>query len=114
LKELENIDDECDAYNIDFVKISDPGVASSFKLHKLPALVYYRKGNANLYDGKDLLDEDAVLKWILVTKESVANVIEEVDSTTLDNLIEGGVSVVVYFCKSTLPVTWSDSAAFFQ
>ena len=99
LNELENIDDECDAHNIDFVKISDPGVASSFKLTNLPSLVYYRRGGANIYEG-DLSDEHAVLDWVLETKEGAANVIEEVDSKTLESLLEGDLSVVVYFCKS--------------
>lgn len=98
LKELENIDDECDQHNIDFVKISDPGVAPKFKLTKIPAIIYFRRSAPIHYHG-DLMDEDAVLKWVLTTKEEDVDVIEEVDVRTLEEMIEAHASVVVYFCK---------------
>lgn len=99
LKELENIDDECDALNVDFVKISDPGVAPAFKLATLPALVYFRRTVPIRYGG-DLMDEEAVLVWVTTTKEQDIDVIEEVDMATLEQMIGDHVSVVVYFCKS--------------
>lgn len=98
LKELENIDDECDQHNIDFVKISDPGVAPKFKLTHIPALIYFRRSAPIHYHG-DLMDEDAVLKWVLTTKEEDVDVIEEVDEKTLEDMIEAHASLVVYFCK---------------
>lgn len=101
MQELENIDDECDAHNIDFVKISDAGIAASFKLAAVPTLVYFRKGTASVFDG-DLVDEDTALAWILATKEAAGDVIEDVDSATFDKLLEGSVSVVAYFCKLDL------------
>nr|CAG4638530.1 EOG090X0856 [Cyclestheria hislopi] len=96
LKELENIDDECDAANIDFVKISDPGIAASFKLSGLPALLYFRKTVSNQYKG-DLMDEDNVLRWIMTTKEEDADIIEEVDDKTLKDMLDKHASIVVYF-----------------
>ena len=98
LKELENIDDECDDLNIDFVKISDPGVATTFKLAKLPSLIYYRKGEANLFEG-DLLDEESVLKWVIGTKEATPDVIEPIDAESLEAIIDAKTNVVVFFCK---------------
>lgn len=98
LKELENIDDECDDLNIDFVKISDPGVATTFKLAKLPSLIYYRKGEANLFEG-DLLDEESVLKWVIGTKEATPDVIEPIGAESLEAIIDAKTNVVVFFCK---------------
>lgn len=101
LKELENIDDECDELNVDFVKISDPGVASTFKLSRVPALVYFRRTAAIPYTG-DLMDEDAVLRWVMSTKEQDVDIIEEVDAKTLEQMLDEQGSVVVYFCKFSL------------
>ncbi|EFX69653.1 hypothetical protein DAPPUDRAFT_202746 [Daphnia pulex] len=96
LKELENIDDECDALNVDFVKISDPGVAPAFKLTTLPALVYFRRSVPIRFDG-DLTDEEGVLSWVTTTKEQDVDVIEEVDVATLEKMLHDHVNVVVYF-----------------
>ena len=98
LKELENIDDECDELNVDFVKISDPGVAPIFKLTQIPALIYFRRTVPIHYDG-DLMDEDAVLRWVTSTKEQDVDIIEEVDAKTLEQMLDEHGSVVVYFCK---------------
>ena len=98
LKELENIDDECDSINVDFVKISDPGVAPAFKLTALPALLYFRRTVPIRYDG-DLMDEEGVLRWVTSTKEQDVDVIEEVDVATLEKMLQDDASVVVYVCK---------------
>ena len=98
LKELENIDDECESINVDFVKISDPGVAPAFKLTALPALLYFRRTVPIRYDG-DLMDEEGVLRWVTSTKEQDVDVIEEVDVATLEKMLQDDASVVVYFCK---------------
>ena len=99
LKELESIDDECDSINVDFVKISDPGVATNFKLPSVPALVYFRRTVPIRYEG-DLMDEEVVLNWVTTTKQQDIDVIEEVDMPTLEKMIKDKSSVVVYFCKS--------------
>jgi hypothetical protein len=52
LQELENIDDECDRYGIQMVKIMDTQLAKRYGIKTFPALVYFRNGNPLLYDGK--------------------------------------------------------------
>ena len=52
LDELENIDDECDAKGITFVKIDDPSEASEYGIEELPALVYFEFGIPTVYEGK--------------------------------------------------------------
>lgn len=42
LQELENIDDECEDKDIDFVKISDEGIQKEYDLPGLPSVVFYR------------------------------------------------------------------------
>lgn len=51
LVELENIDDECDLFGIQMVKIQDPQLAKRYGIKTFPALVYFRNGNPLLYDG---------------------------------------------------------------
>ena len=51
LKELENIDDECDAHQIAFVKISNLDEAKEYGLDNLPALVYFENRIPSVYEG---------------------------------------------------------------
>ncbi|XP_065578951.1 uncharacterized protein LOC136039286 isoform X4 [Artemia franciscana] len=99
LKELEDIDDECDSFGIDFVKISDDGIEKEFNIKELPALVYFKKEESTQYQG-DLMDEQMVLKWIVATKEASNDVIEAVDSKTLENMIADEDFLAVYFYDS--------------
>ena len=52
LKELENIDDECDSNEIAFVKISNLDEAKEYGLDTLPALVYFENRIPSVYEGK--------------------------------------------------------------
>ena len=52
LKELENIDDECDSNEIAFVKISNLAEAKEYGLDTLPALVYFENRIPSVYEGK--------------------------------------------------------------
>jgi hypothetical protein len=52
LTELENIDDECDQHEINFVKIDDPMLAKEYGINdELPALVYFENGLPSVYEG---------------------------------------------------------------
>lgn len=55
LNELENIDDECEEKNIDFVKTSDDDVQKEYDLPGLPALAFYRNKFRTIYTGKNAL-----------------------------------------------------------
>ena len=52
LAELENIDDECDEYGIQMVKLQDPPLAKRYGIKTFPSLVYFRNGNPLTFDGK--------------------------------------------------------------
>lgn len=52
LRELENIDDEAEDQDIQFVKIADPALAAEYGLHQLPALVYFEDKDPSVYEGK--------------------------------------------------------------
>lgn len=82
LQELENIDDECEEKDIDFVKTSDAGVDKEYDLDSLPTLVFYRNRFRNIYAG-DLMHEEAILEWVLELRDSAPDVIENVDRKTL-------------------------------
>lgn len=51
--ELENIDDECDAKGISFVKIDNDDEAKEYGIDILPTLVYFEKGVPHVYSGKE-------------------------------------------------------------
>lgn len=82
LQELENIDDECEEKDIDFVKTSDVGIRKEYDLPNLPALVFYRNRFRNIYNG-DLMEEEEILNWVLELRDSAPDVIESVDRKTL-------------------------------
>ena len=53
LAELENIDDECDEFGIQMVKLQDPPLAKRYGIKTFPSLVYFRNGNPLTFDGKN-------------------------------------------------------------
>lgn len=97
IEELEHIDDECDKYGIQFVKIDDAAAADEYGLDSLPAIVYFEKGIPNVYDG-ELEEEDEFLEWLVAQLEK--DEIEDVTDEMLDKLINEGKNLAVLFCKS--------------
>ncbi|GFQ72443.1 thioredoxin domain-containing protein [Trichonephila clavata] len=96
LNELENIDDDAEEYDIDFVKISDPKLAEEYTIVSFPTLVFFRKHFPQFYDG-DLMDEESVLKWLVESKQMKDDVIEYVDKKMLDVLLDDVDHIAVYF-----------------
>lgn len=52
IQELENIDDECEEKDIDFVKTSDEDIVKEYTLQQLPTLAFYRSKFRTIYEGK--------------------------------------------------------------
>ena len=52
LKELENIDDDTDKFEIIFVKVNDKKLAKQYGVASFPALVYFRNKAPVIYNGK--------------------------------------------------------------
>lgn len=79
LDELEHIDDDTDKHGIHFVKTEDDEYAKEIGITELPALVYFEKGSPSIYD-EDLLDEDEVLKWLILqrTEDTIENINKEI------------------------------------
>ncbi|XP_076628680.1 hulk isoform X2 [Colletes latitarsis] len=96
LQELENIDDECEEKDIDFVKISDEGIEKEYDLPGLPALAFYRHKFRQVYNG-DMMHEEAILEWILDLRTQTPDVIESVDRKTLQVLINDVEHLAVFF-----------------
>ncbi|XP_017837594.1 uncharacterized protein LOC108596411 isoform X1 [Drosophila busckii] len=96
LNELENIDDECEEKDIDFVKTSDDDIDKEYDLPGLPALAFYRHKFRTIYTG-DLMKEEEILEWVIDLHESTADVIESVDRKTLQVLINDVEHLAVYF-----------------
>lgn len=69
LNELENIDDECEEKDIDFVKTSDDDIDKEYDLPGLPALAFYRHKFRTIYTGKTLTEKMNLFRkqylWIL-------------------------------------------------
>ena len=101
LEELETVDDEADAFGIDFVKNNDPHAARQYNIYNTPALVYFRRMSPVVYDG-DLMDGDMILSWL--TSQDVFETkdeIEEVNRKLLEKLLDENEFVAVYFCRTT-------------
>ncbi|KAH8372934.1 hypothetical protein KR009_008358 [Drosophila setifemur] len=96
LNELENIDDECEEKDIDFVKTSDDDIVKEYDLPGLPALAFYRHKFRTIYTG-DLMKEEEILEWVIDLHESTADVIESVDRKTLQVLINDVEHLAVFF-----------------
>ncbi|XP_065338912.1 uncharacterized protein hlk isoform X6 [Cloeon dipterum] len=96
IQELENIDDECEEKDIDFVKTSDEGIEKEYTLPELPVLAFYRSKFRTLYEG-DLMNEEAILEWVLGLHGSAHAVIESVDRKTLQTLINEVEHLAVFF-----------------
>ena len=100
LEELETVDDEADAFGIDFVKNKDPHAARQYNIYNTPALVYFRRMSPVVYDG-DLMDGEMILSWL--TSQDVFETkdeIEEVNRKLLEKLLDENEFVAVYFCKT--------------
>ncbi|XP_072157617.1 uncharacterized protein [Bemisia tabaci] len=94
LNELENIDDECDAIGVVFVKMDNPDEAKEYGIEKIPALMYFEKGIPTTYDG-NLEDEQKVLEWL--DHQQNDDHIEDVTDEMLDMLISKMPHVAVLF-----------------
>lgn len=100
LNELENIDDECDALGIIFVKIDNADEAEEYGIEKIPSLLYFEKGIPTIYEG-NLEDEEKLLEWLRTQSES--DEIEDITDEMLDIIIEKMPYVAVLFCKKLNP-----------
>ncbi|KAL4107625.1 hypothetical protein QTP88_017947 [Uroleucon formosanum] len=96
ISELENIDDECEEKNIQFLKTSDEGIEKEYDLPGLPTLLFYRNKFRKIYTG-DLMHEEAILEWVLDLHESEPDFIESVDRKTLQTLINDVEHLAVFF-----------------
>ncbi|KAL5288605.1 hypothetical protein ACFFRR_009067 [Megaselia abdita] len=96
LNELENIDDECEERDINFVKVSDENIDKEYDLASLPALAFYRNKLRTVYVG-DLMREEEILEWVNELYDSHADVIESVDRKTLQVLINDVEHLAVFF-----------------
>ncbi|OQV19358.1 hypothetical protein BV898_06593 [Hypsibius exemplaris] len=94
LRELENIDDEAEEQDIQFVKIADAALAAEYGVHQLPALVYFEDKNPSVYDG-DLKKEETVLAWLI--KQRHEDTIETVNRDILAKMIKEEDYVAAYF-----------------
>lgn len=100
MEELENIDDECDALGITFVKMDNIEEAVEYGIDSVPKLIYFEKGIPTIYEG-NLQDEEKLLKWL--EEQTSSDQIEDITDEMLDLIIEKMPLVAVLFCKSGIP-----------
>ncbi|KAG9509760.1 Protein disulfide-isomerase A5, partial [Fragariocoptes setiger] len=97
IAELEKIDESVDLSGIDFVKTSDAQAARKWRVKRFPSLVYFRKQTPSYYDG-DLLDEEAVLRWLTSADAfEIPDEIEEVNSRLLSRMLDTYDYIAVLF-----------------
>ena len=97
LDSLERIDERAHRYGLDIVRINSAKSAKTFRIYNPPALVYFRKKDAVLYDG-DLLDPEKLLSWLTSPDmfQSKAD-IELVNRQLLEKLLEDHDFLLVFF-----------------
>ncbi|TRY76604.1 hypothetical protein TCAL_03494 [Tigriopus californicus] len=97
LTELEKIDDECDAFGIQMVKLQDPQLAKRYGIKTFPSLVYFRNGNPLTYEG-DLKNEESVLDWLIDDENrELEDEIEAVNIRMLEKLLDSSPFLAVFF-----------------
>ncbi|KAH0568207.1 hypothetical protein KQX54_019599 [Cotesia glomerata] len=103
LEGLERIDDECDVFGIQMVKIHDPQLAKRYSIRTFPALVYFRNGNPLLFEG-DLQSEESVLEWLIDDdNRELADEIESVNERMLERLFDESPFLAVFFYDEDCP-----------
>ncbi|CAL1299251.1 unnamed protein product [Larinioides sclopetarius] len=104
LEELENIDGFTDEYGIQMVKTQDSRIARRYGVKQFPALIFFRNERPLVYKG-DLLNEEAVLDWILSENTlELPDDIEEVNGKMLEKLVEKHQLIAVYFYEEECEV----------
>ncbi|XP_018318516.1 uncharacterized protein LOC108732303 isoform X2 [Agrilus planipennis] len=103
LENLEQIDDECDVYGIQLVRIMDPQLAKRYSIKTFPALVYFRNGNPLLFEG-DLQNHLSVLEWLTDDdNRELADEIEAVNERMLTRLLKESPFLAVFFYDENCP-----------
>ena len=97
LTELENIDDDVERQKIKMSKTTDASFAEEVGVETYPALVFFKDGVPNLYEG-DLTVEEEVLDWL--TEMKVESHIELITRPMLETMVEETQYLAVFFCES--------------
>ena len=98
LTELENIDDDVERQKIKMSKTTDASFAEEVGVDTYPALVFFKDGVPNLYEG-DLGVEEEVLDWL--TEMKVESHIELITRPMLETMVEETQYLAVFFCELT-------------
>ncbi|XP_035224969.1 uncharacterized protein LOC118197552 [Stegodyphus dumicola] len=118
LQSLENIDDDAEQNDVDFVKVSDTNIAEIYNVTKFPTMLFFRKQTPFVYEG-DLKKPDALLQWLIENRDRPDSFIEDVDRRQLEVLLEEQ-TVGVFFSRgapnspskpqpnNSLPPFWSE------
>lgn len=98
LAEIEHIDDEADAANINFVKIDDKNLAKLYGVFALPGILFFKSGGKDpvIYAG-DIYDEQQILQWLLTQKDPSGDVIEVAGGSELMTMITEEEALAIYF-----------------
>lgn len=78
------------------MKCEDDDFAKDLGIEELPALVYIEENIPSIYD-EDLLDEDEILKWLIIQRNE--ETIENVNKEILFKLIDERDYLAVLFYK---------------
>ena len=80
-------------------KTTDASFAEEVGVDSFPALVFFKDGVPNLYEG-DLSVEEEVLDWL--TEMKVENHIELITRPMLETMVEETQYLAVFFCKMNI------------
>ena len=85
-----------------FLRIADKELVEDFSLASIPSLVFFRREIPIVYQG-DMTDEQEMLEWMIKNKSSADDddVLEMVDETQLEIMVENVDNLLVYFWDNT-------------
>jgi hypothetical protein len=79
------------------VKVVEGDTAAEFGIMSTPAMVYFRRGTALIFEG-DLMDAAQILGWLTSNEAfELKDEIEEVNRRMLEKLLDDNDFVAVYF-----------------
>jgi len=98
IEQLDTIDDDAEKLEIFMVKVDDPLTAKHYGLYALPAVIHFKNGIPNIYEGAQ--SPRVIFNWLEDQKTSSS--IEEVNAVLLDKLIKEEEYVAVIFLSECI------------
>lgn len=83
--------------DIEFISV-DIDEVPDIEISSVPSLIYFKNGEPNVYE-ENLMNEEAIREWVDEELKSNLDVIEDLNTEQIHDLMEENEYVMVYLCK---------------